>query len=73
MNAIETGQNVSAWDLCLDLRDAGLLAKPTHDSNIRFSPPLVMTAELLEQSIAIVNSVIRAAQNALSGKENLAV
>ena len=39
----------TAWNICLKLRDNGLLAKPTHGNIIRFAPPLVMTeAELLD-------------------------
>ena len=38
-----------AWDVCLKLRDNGLLAKPTHGNIIRFAPPLVMSeAQLLD-------------------------
>lgn len=69
MNAIEI-KNVSAWDICLDLRDAGLLAKPTHDSNIRFSPPLVMTAELLQEALSIIVSVVKSAQDSAANKGN---
>lgn len=48
----------TAWDVCLKLRDNGLLAKPTHDHIIRFAPPLVITeAELLE-AIAIIRATI---------------
>ncbi|NDB03964.1 MAG: aminotransferase class III-fold pyridoxal phosphate-dependent enzyme, partial [Flavobacteriaceae bacterium] len=36
------------------LRDHGLLAKPTHGNIIRFAPPLVMTADQLEECIAII-------------------
>ena len=37
----------TAWNICLALRDNGLLAKPTHGNIIRFAPPLVMTEEQL--------------------------
>lgn len=48
----------TAWDVCLKLRDNGLLAKPTHEHIIRFAPPLVITeAELLE-AIAIIKKTI---------------
>jgi ornithine--oxo-acid transaminase len=45
MNAIEIdpSHSVSAWELCLRLKDVGLLAKPTHDNIIRFTPPLVIS------------------------------
>ena len=44
----------SAWDVCLALKDNGLLAKPTHEHIIRFTPPLVITEEQLEQAIGII-------------------
>jgi len=36
------GTKFNAWDLCLTMKDKGLLAKPTHEDTIRFSPPLVI-------------------------------
>jgi len=39
----------TAWNICLKLRDNGLLAKPTHGNIIRFAPPLVMTEEQLHE------------------------
>ncbi len=44
----------AAWDLCLKMRDHGLLAKPTHGDKIRFAPPLVITKEQIDESIAII-------------------
>ncbi|HAH26041.1 MAG TPA: ornithine--oxo-acid transaminase [Prolixibacteraceae bacterium] len=44
----------SAWDVCLALKDNGLLAKPTHDHIIRFTPPLVITEQQLEDAIGII-------------------
>ncbi len=52
INDSETGD--TAWNICLRLRDHGLLAKPTHGNIIRFAPPLVMTTEQLEDCIAII-------------------
>lgn len=43
-----------AWNLCLKMRDNGLLAKPTHGNIIRFAPPLVITAAQVEQAIQII-------------------
>ncbi len=43
-----------AWDICLALRDNGLLAKPTHGNIIRFAPPLVMTKEQLLDCVSII-------------------
>ncbi len=47
-----------AWDVCLKLRDNGLLAKPTHGDIIRFAPPLVMKEEQLMECIAIIKKTI---------------
>jgi len=47
-----------AWDVCLKLRDNGLLAKPTHGDIIRFAPPLVMTEEQLMDCIDIIKKTI---------------
>jgi ornithine--oxo-acid transaminase len=47
-----------AWDVCLKLRDNGLLAKPTHGDIIRFAPPLVITEEELMDCIAIIKKTI---------------
>ncbi len=47
-----------AWDVCLRLRDNGLLAKPTHGDIIRFAPPLVMTEAQLMECIAIIKKTI---------------
>ena len=44
----------SAWDVCLALKNNGLLAKPTHEHIIRFTPPLVITEEQLEEAIGII-------------------
>ncbi|KAJ2135257.1 ornithine aminotransferase, partial [Coemansia sp. RSA 1935] len=44
----------TAWDLCLLLRDRGLLAKPTHDTIIRLAPPLTITAEQLDECVEII-------------------
>jgi ornithine--oxo-acid transaminase len=56
MNAIEIAADapVSAWNICLRLKEAGLLAKPTHDHIIRFAPPLVITEPLLREGCQII-------------------
>lgn len=43
-----------AWDVCLALKDNGLLAKPTHQHIIRFAPPLVITEKQLREAIDII-------------------
>ena len=47
-----------AWDVCLRLRDDGLLAKPTHGDIIRFAPPLVITEAQLMECIEIIKKTI---------------
>ncbi|MGE5423831.1 MAG: aminotransferase class III-fold pyridoxal phosphate-dependent enzyme, partial [Syntrophothermus sp.] len=44
----------TAWDVCLKMRDNGLLAKPTHDHIIRFAPPLVINEEQVREAVAII-------------------
>ena len=48
----------TAWDVCLKLRDNGLLAKPTHDHIIRFAPPLVITEEQLMEAVGIIRRTL---------------
>lgn len=48
----------TAWDVCLKLRDYGLLAKPTHGDIIRFAPPLIITEEQLMDCCAIIKATI---------------
>jgi ornithine--oxo-acid transaminase len=57
MNAmvVQPKTKVRAWDLCLKLRDLGLLAKPTHDHIIRFAPPLVITEAELREGCKIIS------------------
>lgn len=56
MNAIVIDKNgpVKAWDLCLKLKENGLLAKPTHDHIIRLAPPLVITETQVRECAAII-------------------
>ena len=49
----------TAWDICVKLKDNGLLAKPTHGNIIRFAPPLVMTEEQLHECCDIIEKTIR--------------
>jgi len=44
----------ASWDLCLALKENGLLAKPTHGDKIRFAPPLLITAEQVKEAVAII-------------------
>ena len=57
LNAIvinDDEESDTAWNICLALRDNGLLAKPTHGNIIRFAPPLVMTEEQLLDCVSII-------------------
>ncbi len=47
-----------AWDVCLKLRDNGLLAKPTHGHIIRFAPPLVINEEQIKEAVKIIEKTI---------------
>tara|TARA_B100000795_G_scaffold183596_1_gene139227 strand:- start:5048 stop:6289 length:1242 start_codon:yes stop_codon:yes gene_type:complete len=48
-----------AWNICMKLRDNGLLAKPTHGNIIRFAPPLVMTQAQLLDCLSIITSTLK--------------
>lgn len=57
LNAIlinDAPESSTAWDLCVELMNNGLLAKPTHGNIIRFAPPLIMTEEELNEALAII-------------------
>jgi ornithine--oxo-acid transaminase len=57
LNAIlvnDTEDSKTAWNLCVAMKDNGLLAKPTHGNIIRFAPPLVMNEEQLLECVAII-------------------
>ena len=49
----------AAWDLCLTLKENGLLAKPTHGDKIRFAPPLIINKEQIMECIEIIDSSLR--------------
>ena len=51
-------ESSTAWDICLKLRDNGLLAKPTHGNIIRFAPPLVITESELMECLGIIKKTI---------------
>lgn len=63
LNAIvinDSEDSDTAWNICLKLRDNGLLAKPTHGNIIRFAPPLVMTEDQLLDCVAIIIKTLKA-------------
>ncbi|MCP9764924.1 ornithine--oxo-acid transaminase [Lacihabitans soyangensis] len=61
LNAIEvntTEDSELAWNICLLLKENGLLAKPTHGNKIRFAPPLVISEEQIQECVAIITNTI---------------
>lgn len=62
LNAIvinDTEDSSTAWDICVKLKEHGLLAKPTHGNIIRFAPPLVMNEEQLLDCVSIITSTLK--------------
>lgn len=62
LNAVvinDTEESDTAWNICMALRDNGLLAKPTHGNIIRFAPPLVMNEEQLLDCVAIIIKTLK--------------
>ncbi|MGE4586662.1 MAG: ornithine--oxo-acid transaminase [Mangrovibacterium sp.] len=53
----------TAWDLCLAMKDNGLIAKPTHEHIIRFTPPLVITEEQLQEALLIIRNTLESFGN----------
>jgi len=61
LNAIivnDSPDSKTAWNLCVAMKENGLLAKPTHGNIIRFAPPLVMNEEQLMECVAIIEKTI---------------
>lgn len=66
LNAIlinDSEDSDTAWNICLRLRDNGLLAKPTHGNIIRFAPPLVMNEEQLLDCVSIITKTLKEFEN----------
>ena len=62
LNAIEVNapeESSLGWDICMKLKENGLLAKPTHGNKIRFAPPLVITEEQLLACVEIIDRTIQ--------------
>jgi ornithine--oxo-acid transaminase len=62
LNAIvinDSEDSSTAWDICVSLKENGLLAKPTHGNIIRFAPPLVITEEQLMECVDIITSTLK--------------
>ncbi len=60
LNAIQIKpyEGKKAWDLCLAMKEYGLIAKPTHEHTIRFTPPLVINEEQMREAIAIIQKTM---------------
>lgn len=66
LNAIvinDTPDSSTAWDLCVAMKENGLLAKPTHGNIIRFAPPLVMNEQELQECLGIIEKTITEFKN----------
>ncbi len=66
LNAIvinDTPDSSTAWDLCVAMKENGLLAKPTHGNIIRFAPPLVMNEQELQECLGIIENTITEFKN----------
>lgn len=62
LNAIlinDTPDSSTAWDLCVALKENGLLAKPTHGNIIRLAPPLVISEKQLDECVEIIKKTVR--------------
>jgi len=56
---IDHSNKEAAWDLCMQLKDNGLLAKPTHGDKIRFAPPLVITKEQIMECVQLIDKSLQ--------------
>lgn len=56
---IEPHNGKTAWDVCIEMAENGLLAKPTHQHIIRFAPPLVISEEQLREGVEIIKQSIK--------------
>jgi len=58
LNAIVFDENFQAWDVCVMLKEAGILAKQTHGNIIRFAPPLVITQNEMEEALKRIIAIL---------------
>ncbi len=69
LNAIiinDSPESSTAWDICVALKENGLLAKPTHGNIIRFAPPLVITEEQLMDCVRIIKETLATFEDKIS-------
>jgi ornithine--oxo-acid transaminase len=61
LNAIvidDTGHKDLAWDICMELSEKGLLAKPTHTNKIRLAPPLIINESQIHDALDIIEQTL---------------
>uniref|UniRef100_A0A023GK00 Ornithine aminotransferase n=1 Tax=Amblyomma triste TaxID=251400 RepID=A0A023GK00_AMBTT len=58
LNAVIVAGGIDAWEVCLRLKENGVLAKPTHGDKIRLAPPLIITEQELRQCIDIIRDTV---------------
>lgn len=58
LNAIVINEKIDAMEICLKMKDAGLLAKPTHGHIIRLAPPLVITEPQIRECVDIIGKTV---------------
>jgi len=66
LNAVvinDSEESETAWNICVALKNNGLLAKPTHGNIIRFAPPLVMNEEQLKECLSIISKTVLEFEN----------
>lgn len=63
MNAFVIRSGQGAWDLCVKMAKNGLIAKPTHENIIRFTPPLIITKDQMKESLEIIKKSVIEVQN----------
>lgn len=69
LNAIiinDSEDSTTAWDICVALKENGLLAKPTHGNIIRFAPPLVITEDQLMKCVDIITKTLKTFEDKIS-------
>jgi len=52
------GDEGAAWELCVRMKERGLLAKPTHGNIIRFAPPLTITEAQVDEALEVIEKAI---------------
>lgn len=61
---IDHAEKEAAWNLCMEMKNNGLIAKPTHGDKIRFSPPLIITEDQITESVEIIKKSLHVLETA---------